>query len=236
MQPCRGLLFIVVVLLLCLPWRFGVAATMNDYFSQMERQIEETIHAITRQEFAEAEQSALVLVQLFARLKEAEMVHIPLDNSGWYYFSTNLYNHANELVRAMRHRNAVEGVHLLATMMHHQGELQATVPYWLRGYLQGQLQQLQHGVVQHNADMVRNAAEILHVSSSRLLMSATARPDAYRHTRWVGSISFINQLGDQIIPLSEQGQWEQITSLSAEISFLLQRWFDSFRAGQDEGA
>ena len=230
-NPFKQLAVLLCMGMLVMPLSLSAESHLDNQFARLESKIDTIVRAVTKHQFGEAEQAGAQLIQLTSALQNSE---VPANNTGWHYYSSNMHNHANELLQAIQTEDMVDGIYLIATMTHHIGELQATIPYWLRDHLQQQLAMLKQGILLHDSEMVRNAAEIIHISSSKLQMSATSRPDVYTHIRWVSSVASINQLGDQIIPMSEAGYWEQIADNTREIEFLLQRWFDSFKPQDEE--
>jgi hypothetical protein len=222
------------IVMVAFSWGVQGATVLDDKFNKLEQSIDGIINAINQHDYAEAHLESLHLSQLSKSLEDPAITTVSSDNLGWYYYASNMHNHSMELVAAMKQEDGVTGIYLLATLMHHMGELQATIPYWLRSHLKRQLERLHQGIAERNSAMVRNAAEVIHIGSSKLRMSVTARSNAYRHTRWVSSAMTINQLGDQIIPLAEDEKWVEISGIAAEVEFLLQRWLDSF-IDQPEG-
>lgn len=220
----------LILLVCCLPFASAAPAqpTLGDYFGRIEAGVDAVVRAVVDRDFAQATSVARELLEVTTELHEAEQLPVGADNANWQYYSSNLYHHSQELIIAIDEQDSVAVFYLLSTILDHVGELQATVPLWLREHLFNLMALLKQGLINHDTRLIRDTAEEVHVSSTKLLMSATSRRSAYRHTRWTGTISAINRLGDEMIPMSERGHWEKIDENADEIEVLLLRWSDSF--------
>lgn len=217
----------LLLLILLIPLKVSGVDFLESTFLQIEGSIHKITQLIIQKEFIDAQKVARGMLSHSSALQKSTQKDIGKNNKTWNYYTTNIYHHNLELIKLLQIEDSVGAISILATITHHTGDLQATVPLWLKRLLFKHLDALQRGVINHQMDDVRNAAEFIHNSTNRLLLSIASRPDAYRHTRWADSVSKLNSLGDSIIPLSEQGEWALIDEKTREIAFLIKRWSDS---------
>lgn len=149
-------------------------------------------------------------------------------NSTWTYYANNLYNHCLELSKIVQEHNGVDAVYIVTILLNHIGQIQSSNPRWLRSYLNEQINLLEQGFQARDRYMVRNAAEIIHSSADKIILSVSSSEHVYRHTYWKGNIAVINRLGDAIIGEVNQGNWQDVGSKIQHIKHIIKKWSDSF--------
>lgn len=150
-------------------------------------------------------------------------------NPTWEHYASNLYHHCLELQETTQRGDARESLLLAAILISHIGQVQSANPRWLVWHVSEQLRILQTGIQSRDKDTVRDAAEIIHESANRILLSASVVPEVYRHQNWRRNIHQINGLGDTILGDVNQGEWEKVLENAILIEHIFLRWAESFK-------
>ncbi|MBF0141291.1 MAG: hypothetical protein HQL74_13560 [Magnetococcales bacterium] len=150
-------------------------------------------------------------------------------NPTWEHYASNLYHHCLELEEAIQHGNGEENILLVAILISHLGQIQSANPRWLKWYLNNKLQTIFTGIDSRDKEAVRDAAEILHESASKILLSASVVPEVYTHQNWRRNIHQVNELGDTILGDVNNGNWEKAMENAYLIKHIYLRWAGSFK-------
>ena len=221
------------MLFLCLlfPSWSGAVEDFNLLFSrtiiQYEQTLDEYIHAMTQGKWTLAYDMAIVLTQQSETVLEMAKTQ---KNLTWEYYASNLLHHCQELQESTTDHNSVSSVYLTAILISHIGQIQSANPRWLRVHLLRQLHKAEEGFRQKSAKQVRNAAEIIHTGAGKMVSSATLSRDVYLHTRWVGTITDLNRLGDALLGEVNENNWSEGEEKLQRIRFLIEQWASSFRS------
>lgn len=150
-------------------------------------------------------------------------------NLTWEYYASNLYNHCLELEEAAKLGDGRESIFLVAILVNHLGQIQSANPQWLKWYLNKQIRILDTGIDLKDQGTVRDAAEIIHTSAGKILMSASVMPELYVHQNWQRNMQQLNRLGDIILGDVNRGDWEKVQENTILIKHLYLRWANSFK-------
>ncbi|MBF0211993.1 MAG: hypothetical protein HQM00_00370 [Magnetococcales bacterium] len=200
--------------------------TLNVAFERYERRIDLFIRHMTQQSWIEAELTAISLTELgeeLLTLGKAE--NIPT----WEYYASNLTHHGQELQEACKRQDSHEAVYLIATLINHLGEIQSAIPVWLLEHLRKQILELEQGIANQNHKTTRNAAEVIHNSAHKIILSASTSRQSYRHTRWLTNLLDLNRLGDQLVGGESHGDdWTAYEGHMKRIQSIYATWKDGF--------
>ncbi len=202
---------------------------LTNVFSTYDKAIDDYISAFTSPDWKKAETLAN---QLSQRTKELHDLALSAQNKTWEYYSSNLINHGDELLKATRRKDKVEITYLISIHISHLAQIQSANPRWLREHVIGQISNIEEGILTRDRKSVRDAAENIHTSAIKIILSVSNTQAIYKHTRWLGNINSINQLGDEIIGEVNHNNWAGISPKLNRIKHLVTRWTDSFLEGQ----
>ncbi|HIJ82837.1 MAG TPA: hypothetical protein HPQ00_01390 [Magnetococcales bacterium] len=200
-------------------------AELDRHFSNYEQTLDRFVRALDARQWPEV----LSLTQSLTQQSQ-QLLHIgrQANNPSWTYYSSNLYHHCLEMEQAATQKNGVESIYLFSTLLNHLDQIQSSDPFWLRHHIRRQLEILEQGIAAKNLDAVRDAAEIIHTSANKIILSISSSPKTYQHTYWKNNIIVINRLGDTIIGETNQGDWSKVAENLFHIQHVLEKWFDSF--------
>lgn len=150
-------------------------------------------------------------------------------NPTWEYYASNLYHHCLELEEVAQAGNGRESIFLAAILISHLGKIQSANPQWLKWYLNEQMSILFNGIENRDKETVRDAAEVMHESASKILLSASIVPEQYAHHNWQRNVHQINELGDTILGDVNRGDWEKAHDNATLIRHIYLRWANSFK-------
>lgn len=194
--------------------------------SSMERLVDSYLTSLWERRFDEAEQTVGKIARQSAILHGlGEAAH----NMSWVFYANNILHHAQELSTSTKRHDGVNAFYLASTMLNHLGEIEASIPEWLRYNLDQQLHRLDHGIADQDKRLVRDAAEEIHTSAHKMLMSVASSGHVYRHTRWTGGIIQLNGLGDALIDHANHDRWDEIPAIREKVERLVERWRASFK-------
>ncbi|MBF0144526.1 MAG: hypothetical protein HQL59_13855 [Magnetococcales bacterium] len=203
---------------------------LDDTFDRYEASIQAFVVALNTQDWegmpslaAQLTRQSEVIVGLGSRL----------GNDAWSSYASNLVHHCEELELAVGRKDGVESLYLAATLINHIGEIQSSHPVWLRHFVLLQLQKLEEGLRQRDPHAVRDAAEAIHTSANKIVLSVGSSPGLYRHTYWKRGIIVVNRLGDGIIGGINDGDWSGIPGQVTRIRVAVEKWTESFKDKAD---
>lgn len=150
-------------------------------------------------------------------------------NKNWLFDVTNLYHHSQELQEAVKEKNGVESVYLVSTLISHIGYIQAANPLWLKEYIGQQIKVAEAGIPAKKQEETRDAAEIIHTSANKIVLSAGTMKEVYAHTRWLDDVREMNGLGDSIIEDVNKGDWNAPVEKLVKIKLAYDKWVKAFK-------
>lgn len=204
---------------------------LNGLFDHYDHTIEKLVRALVGKKWHEA----LAITQsLTDQSRNFLDMGRKNKNPTWTYYASNLFHHCLELEQIVGRNDGVAATYIVAILIDHIAQVQSSNPYWLRQYLNQQVATLEAGLAKHNHDAVRNAAEIIHTSANKIVLSISSAPKTYRHTYWKSSVVVINKLGDDIIGEVNQNDWSLVPGNLNRIKHALQRWNESFYTVEEE--
>lgn len=198
---------------------------LDDVFFRYEKTTNALIEAMDSHDWDKMAKLAKRITQQSQHLKILGGMR---KNSSWIYYASNLFHHSLELVHTIDDRDGVEAMKIIITLVSHIGQIQSSHPVWLRHSVWGQVKALKKGIDHRDRGMVRNAAEVIHTSANKILLSVISSPKPYRHTYWKGNIIVINRLGDAIIGNVNRGDWSEVSEHFKRVVHMISRWSDSF--------
>ena len=156
------------------------------------------------------------------------------NNPTWEYYASNLYHHCLELEEATLKNNGEESLLLVSILVNHIGQIQSANPSWLVWHVGEQIKILESGVQNRDTIRVRDAAEIIHTSASKILLSSSIVPEIYAYLNWRRNIIRLNDLGDSILGEVNQGDWSGVQQKVTMIKYLYARWKQGFKVPAHE--
>lgn len=208
-------------------------ATLTRLFVEYEQNIHSYIEKVTQQQWAE---SGIIAESLHKQSKHLIDLSKLSQNPVWEFYASNLTHHCTELIDANLAKDQVEIHYLIAILIDHIGQIQAVNPNWLREHIADQIQQIKEGLLRKENNRVRDAAETIHTSASKIVLSAVLARNAYKHIYWQTTIVQINRLGDTIIGEVNANNWQHIPKHLIHIEHLYGKWANSFIASTNAQA
>lgn len=199
---------------------------LSDMFDSYEESTDIFILQMYEREWENAEKTARELGRQSAIIHE---LGIQEDISVWKYYASNLRNHCAELEQAAHQKDFVEATHLVAILISHIELIQSANPLWLDYHLSTQIELLESSIDAKDAEVARDAAEVIHTSAAKIALSVMNAGNIYRHTRWLSNIQQINGLGDTILGEVNRNEWQKIPEKLSHIKHIVQKWHSSFR-------
>ncbi|MBF0306213.1 MAG: hypothetical protein HQL41_11255 [Alphaproteobacteria bacterium] len=201
-------------------------AVFTKSFVDYEEAVDRFVKLLVTADWAKAEPVASEIEVKSKMLKELGEKDT---NQLWLFDVTNLWHHSKELIDAVKSKEATECVYLVGTLTSHIGYIQAANPLWLRGYLSDQMKALEDGIQTKNQQKARDAAEILHVSAAKIILSAGLQNDLYVHIRWLPDVREVSRDGDSIIEQVNGNDWEGPKAGLAKIKAAMAKWDKAFK-------
>lgn len=217
---------IVTVILLATPTYAVDNSTFTQIFDKYQSTLNEFVKQLIARNWAAAQTlSDDIEVQSLNIKKLSEQD----TNNNWRFDAGNTYHHAQELKDAAKSKDAVECVYLVGTLVAHIGYVQAGNPKWLLHELGTQINNVEKAIKDKNKDAARDAAEIIHTSANKIVLSAGVQKEVYTHIRWLDSVRQLNHWGDEIIGMVNQGNWAGPQELIPKIRLSYTKWEKSFK-------
>ncbi|MBF0340091.1 MAG: hypothetical protein HQL95_03905 [Magnetococcales bacterium] len=224
---------------LLLPWLLGLLLALSlpaegfcldnnkldDAFDRFEKHLDDFIVSLTRREWFEADKSATALMQMGNELLKIGQHE---NNSTWEYYASNLVHHGQELQTACWKQDSREAIYLISILINHLGEIQSAAPVWLLSHIDRKIHELQQGIATHDRKRTRDAAEVIHDSAHKIILSASTSRQHYRHTRWLTNLLEFNRLGDQLVGDDMGNDWATQEDHLKRIQSIFATWKDGF--------
>ena len=219
-------LCLALTMLLYPSWAVSIENDMlTEAFEEYEAKIAAYVTAYSADDWESAMSNAVNLRALSQRLNGLARQD---KNSLWESYSSNLYHHSLELIQASERKDPIASTYLVAIHLSHLQEIQSANPRWLREYVTENIRIMERSIALRDQQAVRDAAEIVHASAIKILMSVGAGEEVYVHTRWLATITQVNSLGDEILGEVNQGRWDKIQDKVKHIKYIIAKWTDSF--------
>lgn len=198
---------------------------LSELFTRYEQHLDDFIAALTEKDWGRADERAGDLIGLSRELMRMGRSE---QNTTWEYYASNLLHHAEELQEVSWKQESREAIYLVSTIIHHIGEIQAAIPVWLLDYISRQIQELEDAVAARDRKRMRDAAEVVHNSAHKIILSAIISRHSYRHTRWLTNFQEINRLGDQLVGGVDGNDWLSHEENLKRIQSIFATWKDGF--------
>lgn len=201
-------------------------ATFDKLFSEYDESLETFVTALTSGNWSGANTEAAKIVAQSKHMMELAKKDT---NKNWIYDVTNLYHHSEELKEASEEKDAVESVFLVGILAAHIGYVQSANPKWLLEEVGKKIAVMEKGITEKNREATRDAAEIVHSSSNKIVLSSGTMKHIYVHTRWLGDIRKLNGWGDSIIGEVNSNDWKSPAKKLPKIKRAYGKWKKAFK-------
>lgn len=201
-------------------------ATFTKVFSEYDEALEKYVTKLVGGDWPGAAVEAEGVVNKSREMKELAEKD---SNPNWLYDVTNLFHHSQELVEATKGKEAVEGVFLVGILEAHIGYIQSANPEWLKVEVGRNIEIIEQGIAKKDQKSVRDAAEVVHSSSNKIVLSSGTMKHVYNNTRWLNDVRQMNGLGDAIIGEVNSGDWEGPARKIVKIKEAYDAWAKSFK-------